>query len=174
MFIRTMRRANAILLILSVFAALLLGACKRYKNDVPSYPVQMEMNLLQYPYVTRLVYGGSFQTVSITLYREYYLRHTFVNETIDVLRSEGSYVGYAGMLVWSDINNEFHACDLCCPHCLDRDMPVQVDGQLAICPKCGEEFNLALGYATPTKGITRQPLRPFQIRYSNHILSIRN
>ena len=169
-----MRRANAILLILSVFAALLLGACKRYKNDVPSYPVQMEMNLLQYPYATRFVAEGGFQTMTISLYRDYYLRHTFLNETIDVPRREGSYVGYAGMLVWCDIYNEFHACDLCCPHCLDKTMPVEVDGQYAICPKCGEEFNLALGYATPTKGITKQPLRPFQIRYSNFILSVRN
>lgn len=154
--------------------SLLACGCERQRSDVPSYPVQFEMDLQQYPYVTRFVAGGGFQTVAITRTANDLLQLQFPNDTLTMVRREGDYVGYAGLLVWSDIESKFHAADLCCPHCLNQAAPVQIDGAFAICPTCGETFDLMSGYALPTKGITKQTLRRFDIYYQNWKIIIRN
>ena len=38
----------------------------------------------------------------------------------------------------------------------------EVDGLYAICPLCDEQFDLGYGYAVPTKGVTKEPLRKYQ------------
>jgi len=82
-------------------------------------------------------------------------------------------VGYAGVVVWININGNYRAADLCCPKCLSRNTPVRVDGIDAACPTCGEHFDLTTeGF--PTKGIANQPLKQYGTRYTGIILHIRN
>jgi len=160
--------------ILPLFFLFCITACEKEKCDVPSYPVQFQINLLEYPYATRFDPGVSMQTVAITLHTESRLRLDFPAETIYINRNAGDYVGYAGMVVWSDMYSQIHAADLCCPHCLDPNFPIEVDGGMAICPLCGECFDLMSGYATPTKGVTSQRLRIFKVSVSGYHISIHN
>lgn len=153
---------------------LVLFSCERKICDVPSYPVQFDINLIEYPYPTRFAPGVGYQTIAITMSGTNRLQLTFPTDTILINRKETDYVGYAGMVVWSDMENRFHAADLCCPHCLLRDVPVHINGAFAECPTCGERWDLMSGYATPQKGITKQTLRTFQIRYSNWYIHIQN
>ena len=141
---------------------------------MPSYPVQFDINMLQYPYVARLVPDGGLQTVAITLTHNDMLQLIFRTDTLIMQRNEGDYIGYAGMVVWSDMNNVFHAADLCCPHCLDPLTPVVVDGEYAECPTCGEQFDLMFGYALPQKGKTKQALRMFSVTQNGYNLHIHN
>jgi len=160
--------------ILPLFFLFCITACEKEKCDVPSYPVQFQINLLEYPYATKFPHDAGLQTVAITLFSQQMLRLEFADEVMYLTRKESDYVGYAGMVVWSDMGNKYHAADLCCPHCLDPLSPIQVDGAFATCPICGESYNLMDGYALPTKGITKQRLRTFSVRYQYPILSIHN
>lgn len=71
-------------------------------------------------------------------------------------------LGYAGVIVWTGMDENYHACDMCCPKCVSKETPVEVDGMYAKCPLCGEEFDLSWGYATPTKGISKEALKKYK------------
>ena len=135
---------------------LLLSACEgTQKCDVPSYPVVFDMNIMsEYPH---FVPDNGYQVMTFTEKR--YARDL---------------IGYAGLLVWVDMEGKYNACDLCCPHCLDPKQPVYVDGIWAVCPVCDEHFDLSYGLAVPTQGHTRQALRRFSAIYRGTTLSIRN
>lgn len=111
--------------------------------------------------------------VSYTLHitREYphfVVDHGFQTITITQTRFEREYIGYAGLLIWVAMDNHYHAADLCCPNCLKKNQPVQVDGLYAICPVCDEHFDLSSGYPFPTKGITPHPLRIYRTAFREH------
>ena len=87
--------------------------------------------------------------------------------TITKTRFDREYIGYAGLVVWIGMDGQYHAADLCCPHCLLKHKPVEVDGFYAICPKCEEHYDLSYGYANPTKGMTKFGLKMYQTILSN-------
>ena len=76
------------------------------------------------------------------------------------------------------MDGHYHAADMCCPNCVNKTKPVEVDGLYAVCPICGEAFDLSYGYAFPTKGITKYPLRQYQAilnnSYAGYTLRITN
>lgn len=135
-------------------ALLLLCGCEKYRNDVPSYPVYIDLDILgEFPH---FVPDNGFRTMTFT-----------------ERRFETEAIGYAGVLVWVDMQGRYNAADLCCPVCLERK-PVEVDGIFSRCPRCGEEFDLSYGLATPMHGISRYPLRKFNVSYQGAHLIIRN
>ena len=142
--------------IFTVAAIVLLSACaNEQKCDVPSCPVVFDMHIASmYPH---FVPDNGFQT----------LRFTEKRYAQDL-------TGYAGLLVWVDMEGKYNACDLCCPHCLDVKRPVETDGIWAVCPVCGEKYDLSYGQAVPTEGRTKQALRRYTARYSYGVLHIRN
>mgnify|MGYP003305823522 FL=1 len=87
--------------------------------------------------------------------------------TITKTRFDREYIGYAGLIVWIGMDGQYHAADLCCPHCLLKHKPVEVDGFYAICPECEEHYDLSYGYANPTKGMTKFGLKMYQTILSN-------
>ena len=133
----------------------MLLSCERASNPVPHYPVYMDLDLVaMYPH---FVPDNGFQTMTFTQKRyEYEL------------------IGYAGVLVWVGMDGQYHAADLCCSYCLSRTYPVEPDGIFAVCPVCGETYDLSYGLANPTKGKTKYPLRPFGTRLNGNLLQIRN
>lgn len=100
-------------------------------------------------------------------YPHFMVDHGFQTMTITQKKFEYEYIGYAGLLLWVGMDGQYHAADLCCPHCLKPKKPVEVDGLYAVCPLCDEHFDLSYGFAFPTKGITRDPLRQYSARVNN-------
>lgn len=145
------RRIAALLLLICG-----LWACQgttTFVSSVPSYPVHLELNILaEYP---NFVPAGDIKALSFTSQR-------YPTEA----------VGYAGILVYTAFDEHYHACDLCCPKCLKRDVPIEVDGMFAHCPECGEDYDISYGYGTPSKGISTERLRPYTANYSNGKLII--
>lgn len=130
-----------------ILLGVLLSACENvnYRSSVPSMPVSYTI------YITRehphFIIENGFQVfppITKTIY-------------------EREYIGYAGLLVWVGMDGNYHAADLCCPNCLKKQQPVEVDGLFAVCPICSEHFDLSYGYATPTRGTTHETLRMYQI-----------
>ena len=129
---------------------LLLSACEKvnYRSSVPNVPVNYTLYITsEHPH---FIVDNGFQTLTVTS-----------------SKYERESVGYAGLLIWTAMDGHYHAADLCCPNCLKRTKPVEVDGLYAICPICNEQFDLSFGFAIPTKGITDEPLRRYQTRLDN-------
>lgn len=87
--------------------------------------------------------------------------------TITKTRFDREYIGYAGLVVWIGMDGQYHAADLCCPNCLQKHKPVEVDGFYAICPECEEHYDLSYGYANPTKGMTKFGLKMYRTILNN-------
>ncbi len=132
-----------------------LTSCRNDANsNVPSYPVQLDLDIYRlYPH---FVVEGGFQVMTFT-----------------EKRWDSDYLGYGGVIVWVNLEGKYCAADMTCPHCLQPKQPVFVDGLYAVCPVCGEHFDLTT-YAFPTMGKADQPLRPYNATFSNGILRIRN
>lgn len=129
--------------ILPIF--LFLTGCENVnlRSSVPHVPVNYTLYITsEHPH---FVVENGYQTMTITQ-----------------TKFEREYIGYAGLLVWVGMDGYYHAADLCCPHCLKRNKPVNVDGLYAVCPICDEHFDLSYGYAFPTLGKTKETLRLYQ------------
>lgn len=130
---------------------LLLSACEKvnYRSSVPNVPVNYTLYITtEFPH---FIVDNGFQALTVTS-----------------SKYERESVGYAGLLIWTAMDGHYHAADLCCPNCLKRNKPVEVDGLFAICPLCDEHFDLSYGYAFPTKGKTDESLKKYQVLLNNN------
>ena len=140
-----MKRVVAIVSVL-----LLVCACETPSvvNPVPNYPVSMELNILgEDPNCTSSNIGAHMEFV--------------------VPRFPTERVGYAGVLLFVNFNEQYSAFDLCCPHCVERYHPIEVNGMFAVCPVCGEEYDLSYGYGVPTQGIAKNYLKTYKCNYNS-------
>ena len=135
-----------------------------YRSSVPSYPVNIRINTYEGTYV-HFVHIYTYLIVDEKGYH-------FNGQTMP--RKETDRFGYAGVVVYIDGNGNYSAYDMACPNCVSQKDPVKVDGMLAICPLCGEEYDLGSGYATPQKGISDEALRRYSLIVSNRVITIRN
>lgn len=152
-----MRNAHIIFsrVVFVALCLLCLAACENKTNPVPRYPVYIDLDIpALYPH---FVPDNGFQTLVIT-----------------DKRYENELIGYAGVLVWIGMDGRYYAADLCCPHCLDPQLPVRIDGIFAVCDNCGEQYDISYGLANPVGGIAKHPLRPFGTRLAGSMLQIRN
>ena len=151
------------------FLLFLLALCAcdthtTYRSSVPSYPVNIRINTYEGTYV-HFVHIYTYLIVDEKGYH-------FNGQTMP--RKETDRFGYAGVVVYIDGNGNYSAYDMACPNCVSQKDPVKVDGMLAICPLCGEEYDLGSGYATPQKGISDEALRRYSLIVSNRVITIRN
>lgn len=140
---------------LLVALALLSSGCKdtTFKSSVPSFPVYLQLNILaEYPH---------FQPTNTGQYLVF-KEPRFLTDA----------VGYGGVLIYIAMDANYHAYDLTCPHCLNPKTGVKVDGMFAVCPDCGECYDLSFGYATPTKGKSNEALRQYSAVYYAPYLTI--
>ena len=137
-----------------------------YRSSVPSYPVNIRINTYEGTYVHfKPEYPYTYMIVDKDGYH-------FNGQTMP--RKETDRFGYAGVVVYIDGFGTYGAYDMACPHCVKQDEPVEVNGMLATCPLCGEEYDLGTGYATPQKGISDEALRRYDLIVSNGVITIRN
>ena len=133
-----------------------------YRSSVPSYPVNIRINTYEGTYVHfKPEYSYTYMIVDKDGYH-------FNGQTMP--RKETDRFGYAGVVVYIDGFGTYSAYDMAC----SQDEPVEVDGMLATCPLCGEEYDLGTGYATPQKGISDEALRRYDLIVSNGVITIRN
>ncbi len=133
----------------------LLTACEDtvYRSSVPTYPVEMRLNI-----------AGEYVHFVVDNPGKYYTftKPRFPNEAI----------GFAGLLVCTGYDRAYYAYDLACPHCLSQKEHLEIDGMFAVCPRCGEQYEFFNGIGNPTQGIVRENLRRYQTTYSGNYLHI--
>ncbi len=133
--------------------ALLLCGCDGPTNSsVPVYPVRFEVN-------TKTVFiDFTPQNVNayITLNRDGYKE----NGVWKLPATAMDAWGYGGVVLYVSMVG-YVAFDLACPLCAAKGSksPCEMDGIYAVCPNCGEEYEVASGYGFPRKGISKEAMR---------------
>jgi len=147
-------------LVIFSMCACLLTACTgstTYRSSVPSYPIHLEINTNVGMYV-------HFVPENVGTYLTADAGGIHLNGQTLPLTVTDAY-GYAGTVVYIDGMHPYGAYDLCCPHCLRRDAPCVVDGMFAVCPVCGEQYDIYSGNGVPTRGIAREALKAYRTTY---------
>lgn len=148
-------RCHGVKVGLLAVCCLLLAACEdtTFRSSVPAYPVRVVID-------TRIGAFVHFQPTSLG-------SHVVVNK--DGYFLDGKWVnavsamdtwGYGGVVAYVSTMG-YVAFDLACPYCAGRGscQTCSIDGMNAVCPHCGEEYDLMSGAAVPQKSISHETLR---------------
>ena len=152
---------------LIILIAILLCSCEgtTFQSSVPAYPVHVVIN-------TKTMFTGftpENTNAYITVNEEGYKENGVFKQPVTVTDTWG----YGGIVVYVSLAG-YVAFDLACPYCAEHGhkSPCEMDGIYAICPRCGEHFDIASGYAMPQKGISKEALRSLNIIASDDKLTI--
>ena len=155
------------LLILIVFS-LLLVSCEgtSWKSSVPTYPVRISIDTRVGPFV-------HFQADAFTSYVVVNKDGYFLDGQFIQLPSVTDAWGYGGVVAYVSLYG-YDAYDLACPYCASKGQRCAcvVEGFNALCNECGEEYDLASGYALPQHSISHEALRRLNIINSDGKLTI--
>lgn len=143
--------------LLILFCLTTVVACNDWKpqSSVPAMPVYYVINIM--------AEDPHFVTANTGAYK-------IVNQR----RFDTDFIGYAGLIIYIGMDADYHAFDLACPVCLNRDTTLTVDGIFAQCGICGEDYDLSFGYATPMHGKSKEALRKYKTYFDGTKLTIRD
>lgn len=152
-----------------VLFALLLSSCEgtTWRSSVPPAEVNLSINTQTGAFVHfKPENTGSYLTVTE---QGYYLNGQHIQGP-----NERDRWGYGGVIIYVNAWNQYDAYDLACPDCCTRGLRVRCEctGGTAVCPTCGEEYNLYDGTAFPQKG-SKEALLRLKVIPSGDILVIR-
>ena len=135
----------------------LLSSCEdtTIRSAVPTYPVRLVINTRLGQFV-HFVPEATYDYITVDRKGYHYHDYTQVLSAMDM-------IGYGGVVIYIDGGSQYNAFDMCCPHCLDPAHPVAIDGFFAVCPLCGEQYDLSWGLAVPTKHIATEALRRYPV-----------
>ena len=160
-----MRRLGLILILCSLF---LLPSCEgtSFQSSVPTYPVRVSID-------TKIGEFVHFQPTATGAYVEVNREGYFLNGKYILPFPVTDACGYGGVVVYVDLFG-YSAYDLACPYCASHGLkqPCTIDGAFAVCPHCGEEYDLMSGTAAPQKGIINETLRRLNVINSDGKLTI--
>lgn len=154
----------------SLFVSLLvlLAACDSIgsQSSVPRMPVNVTIDTRQGEFV-HFTHQALNTYVTIDKDGYHYNGHDIP------LPFTGAF-GCGGVLVYVNMSGEYKAYDLACPYCYTqgRIESCIVNAPFADCPHCGEEYELGLDVAFPTKGIGKECLRSLPHSYVNSVIRI--
>ncbi|MDR1653255.1 MAG: hypothetical protein LBS01_06350 [Prevotellaceae bacterium] len=132
-----------IYLIITLFAILSLSCEDNRRSPIPDYPVHLELDLL-----------GEYNTFKGS-----------VGEclTFTTPRLATDRLGFGGILVCTNLFGEYCAFDLACPYEVEREVRVRPENLVAVCSKCGSQFDLGnTAMGIPAKGPAKDPLKKYK------------
>ena len=135
-----------------------------FKNPVPRYPVRIAIDTHTGPYV-HFVPTATNTYIIVDRDGYHYNGNTYPLNATDMY-------GYAGVLVYINSFGTYDAYDLCCPNCASLRVPCTIDGMFAVCPNCGEQYDLASGTAAPQQGIAHDYMLHLNIINSDGRLTV--
>ena len=151
-----------------VFVLFALTACEgtTFQSSVPAYPVRVTID-------TKLGEFVHFQPTSTGAYVVANKEGYFLNGKYVLPFPVTDAYGYGGVVVYVDLYG-YSAYDLACPHCASQGLkqPCEVDGAFAVCPHCGEEYDLLTGTAAPQKGLINETLRRLNVMNADGKLTV--
>lgn len=163
-----------ILHILSVNIVILLclTSCTDPVSSLPVRPVGIRINTNQDIFV-------HFQPTNLYDYviadKEGLHYHDHVRRFPEGQGAHG-YGGVVVMVTTSDLN-PYASFDLACPACYlstGKCHVTHIDGFFAVCPDCGEKYDLSSGAGYPTQGKVNESLHRYTTTVVNGVITIRN
>lgn len=144
-------------LIIVFLCGLLCCSCEdtTIRSSVPTYPVRLSINTNLGEFV-HFIPENTYDYITIDRQGYHYHAYTQALAATDM-------IGYGGVVVFIGGDGAYNAFDMCCPHCLNPNAPVEMDGFFGVCPVCGEHYDLSYGLAVPTKGIGKEALRRYPV-----------
>lgn len=153
--------------LIGLIAVLMLCGCEgsTFQSSVPAYPVRVVIN-------TKTIFTDFFPentNAYITVNQNGYYENGTFKQPVTVTDAWG----YGGVVAYISLAG-YVAFDLACPYCAEHGhkSPCEMDGIYAICPRCGEHYDIASGYAMPQKGISKEALRLLNIIATEDKLTI--
>lgn len=135
-------------LIVSVLCLVGLSSCDgtSFRSSVPRMSVNMTVDTNTGVYV-HFVPTALCDYVILDKDGYHYKGHTEP-------RTVNDRIGYGGVIIYINMLGNYDAYDLACPYCAERSLcvPCEIDGMYAVCPRCGEKYDLGSGTATPQNG----------------------
>ncbi len=133
-----------------LLCAALWTSCDNPFSSVPRYPVSMTVDTHTGIYVHFTPEAlNTFVLLDCDGY--HYNGHT---EPLTVMDA----YGYGGVVLYVDMLGNYNAWDIACPNCASkgRRQPCDIDAPFALCPHCGEQYDLGSGTSAPQKGIAKE------------------
>ncbi len=155
--------------ILPLLLCILLWGCTdtTFISSVPSYPVSLRIDTRTGEYV-------NFVPTNIYTYLIVDKDGYHFNGVTYPRQALNDAYGYTGVVVYIAGDGQYYSFDLCCPGCINRAKPIEMDGMFGTCPICGEVYDLSNGLGVPTKGTIREALRRYTTIVSGGVITIRN
>lgn len=132
------------ILVLFLSLSALFISCEPVETGIPDFPVYIKRNID----TNKLVNYGSY------LY-------------IEKREMENDRIGFGGIIVVKAYDGIYYAFDLTCTNEKSSTIRVGKPGETlsCTCKTCGEVYDLSFGLGTPTKGLSKLPLK----RYNTYI-----
>ena len=146
---------------------LALCSCKgtTFQSSVPAYPVRVTINMDLGAFV-------HFQNQTLGDY--IIVKQDGFHYHDELVMPLGTNMcGYGGVIIYVSMLG-YVAYDLACPHCASHGLcnTCVINGMNAVCPECGEEYDLGSGSANPRKGISHETLRPLNLMRSGNTITV--
>lgn len=79
-------------------------------------------------------------------------------------------IGFGGLLIYHAQDNVFYAVDLACPKEVNPKVRIGIpnDAGMCKCDSCGEVYDMTFGQGSPTKGISKEPLRHYTVSFDEN------
>lgn len=79
-------------------------------------------------------------------------------------------IGFGGLLIYHAQDNVFYAVDLACPKEVTYNIRISPPDDLGMCKceTCGEVYDMTFGQGSPTKGISKEPLRHYTVSFDEN------
>jgi nitrite reductase/ring-hydroxylating ferredoxin subunit len=144
---------NKLLIVLVLFFC----SCDSFnrKSPIPDTPVSMELYILR----------DAPELNTIGNYK-FFTKPPYINQ----------YIGYGGILLFHDFNDEISAFDLACPH--EANCSIRVDSinsSIVTCRKCKTSYDVSFGFGLPINGVSKYGLRKYKVQqFENKIYITRN
>ena len=156
-----------IILSILIFQFLFFG-CENttFRSSVPAYPVRVVID-------TRVGAFVHFQPTSLGSHVVVNKDGYFLDDQWVAATSAMDAWGYGGVIVYVS-SFGYNAYDLACPYCAEHGscQACTVNGMNAVCPHCGEEYDLMSGTGVPQKGIAHEALRKLNIMNSDGRITV--
>lgn len=137
--------SNKYIQLLFACVTLLLGSCKEEVSNIPKCEVYVKTSFSEYQKLLNV--------------------NNAVIYSIDEVYPTNFRLGYAGICIFRDLDNNICCCDLACPYECLRSVVLEIKMPYATCQLCGSKFDLSYGQGNPLSGPATCGLK----MYTKHI-----
>ena len=134
-------------LLTTLFLLIALAGCNGYISSIPDRDVYFKRNI---------------NTVNLSPFGAYMY---VITPEFAVDR-----IGFGGLIIYHAQDNVYYAVDLACPKEVNPKVRIGIpnDAGMCKCDSCGEVYDMTFGQGSPTKGISKEPLRHYTVSFDEN------